>query len=56
MAIHEGDLVTVRGRPGVWRVLRVRRGTARLGAVAGPDGVTGTTVAVGLLEPWDQDD
>lgn len=46
MAVHEGDLVTARGRDGVWRVVWVRHGAARLAAVDGTGGVTGTTVAV----------
>lgn len=46
MPVHEGDLVTARGRDGVWRVVWVRHGAARLTAVDGTGGVTGTTVAV----------
>jgi hypothetical protein len=52
--VHEGDLVTARGRDGVWRVVWVRHGAARLAAVDGTGGVTGTTVAVvdlALVEP-----
>lgn len=49
MPVHEGDLVTARGRDGVWRVVWVRHGAARLAAVDGTGGVTGTTVAVGGL-------
>lgn len=49
MPVHEGDLVTARGRDGVWRVVWVRHGAARLTAVDGTGGVTRTTVAVGDL-------
>lgn len=51
MPVHEGDLVTARGRDGVWRVVWVRHGAARLAAVDGTGGVTGTTVAVEDLVP-----
>ena len=46
MTVHEGDLVTSRGRDGVWRVVWVRHGAARLAAVDGTGGVTATTVAL----------
>lgn len=46
MPLHEADLVTARGRDGVWRVVWVRHGAARLASVDGTGGVTGTTVAV----------
>lgn len=54
MPVHEGDLVTARSRDGVWRVVWVRHGAARLTAVDGTGGVTGTTVSVedlALVEP-----
>lgn len=50
--VHEGDVVTVRGRAGVWRVLWVRRGAARVTALDGTGGVRATTVDVGLLAPY----
>ena len=49
--VHQGDLVTVRGRVGVWRVAWVRRGAARVTAVTGTAGVASTTVPVDRLDP-----
>jgi hypothetical protein len=51
--VHEGDPVVVRGRPGVWRVLWVRRGAARVEAVG--DG-TRRTVGADDLRPLDEDE
>lgn len=50
--VHAGDLVTVRGRPGVWRVAWVRRGAARAASVSPEVTPTAVTVPVRDVEAW----
>ncbi|HRA49686.1 MAG TPA: hypothetical protein PKY62_01560 [Actinotalea sp.] len=52
MPVHQGDLVTVRGRPGVWRVARVRRGAVWVASVSLDVTATAVTVAVHDVEVW----
>lgn len=51
-AVHEGDLVTVRGRPGVWRVAWVHRGAARVTSVSLEVTPTAVTVPVHDVAAW----
>lgn len=52
MPVHQGDLVTVRGRPGVWRVGWVRRGATRVSSVSPELTPTAVTVPVHDVAAW----